>query len=665
MSDSPPNKWSVRCNHPNYISKGIYHDFTVFADGASDSAPFGGTQSRWKGGFTGRPGLLADLMPYLAPQASLQAPSQVSTRRSGLFTFWRFLDAYEAFLEEQGVSFQRVDRLHQITALHMKHYSVPGPEGRWRATQDTRARIIRSLIRDAITNQEIPDVFMQALPQTQIRKETLPDEVGLELIAHLRKLVLQIFLRWQRADHLASQGVNLLEMARESYSRKAWPVFNFVPTEADAHATYRALIEETGNPLPTATDLCIATGSQTTRQAPRWWPRYPNDHDHAGVRVPWPEVVSGLYPSGEDVALIFLLFLARSAWNPAVVASIDLEDWHAPYDEEHCWIFAPKARAKETLQWTISTLNGKTNCYFLVNVLAERAKPLRNLLISRPDLVNLPDVAARSPWVGVTATGRKRLLVLDPHDTSTINNRLRSAIASYNRMPDAKMRLPDVTGGDFRDIAAAIVYKRSKYSLWVLHILLGHKNVRTSRDYGFRTSAHKESFNLVRRTMDDVLEQIAVNRKFDIAITRARLAGHEVSEQDIARLMIARETRTYDGCGCADRFNPPPEIDPTNPQDGCTSCVQQHRCAASGCRNAFIFNDSLPHLCRRVAELEFLRERLGLVRFQEGSESRDLEALRATLEQWEQSEVQTHLGYWASKLADGSHRPVRFAGQHQ
>lgn len=665
MSESPPNKWSVRCNHPNYISKGIYHDFSSLAVGASDVAPAGATQSRWLGGFSGRPGLLSDLMPYLAPLASRMAPQQASSRRTGLILFWRFLDGYETFLEKQGVVVKRVERLHHITALHIKNFSLPGPNGSWRAAKDTRSRTIRSLIREAVVNQDIDDVFMPPIPDVRIRKETPPDEVGLELIAYLRKLVAHILIRWRRADQLASRGRNLLEVARDPHPGRARPSLTFVPTEADAHATYRALITATGNTLPTTTDLCVFTGVKMDGDLPSWWPRYPEGHRLAGSRVRWYDVVSGLYPSGEDVALMFLLFLARSAWNPSVTASISIDDWHAPYDSEHCWIFAPKARSGGALQWTISTLQGRTSCYSLVSALALRAEPLRHLVIEQPDLANLPDVAARSPWLGVTVAGHKKLYSADPQVSSTINNRLRSAIAAYNRSPEAKLVVPDMTAGDFRDIAAAIMYKKSKYSLWVLHVLLGHKSLRTSRDYGFRMSSFRESFNLVRKTMDDVLEQIAVHRKFDITITRARLAGHKVSKQDIARLMAARKARTYDGCGCADRFHPPVEIDPTNPQDGCTTCIQQHRCAASGCRNAFVFSDSLPYLCRRVAELEFLREQVGLVRFEDGSESSDLRQLLATLKQWREPEVRMHVRYWADKLADGSHKPIQFAGQHK
>lgn len=665
MSDTPPNKWSIRCNHPNYISKGVYHDFSTLADGACDVAPTGSTQSRWKGGFSGRPGLLADLMPYLAPLASGMSPQQASSRRSGLISFWRFLDAYEAFLEEQSISFRRVDRLHHITALHMKNYCLPGPNGSWRATQDSRARIIRSLIREAVIDQEIDDVFMPALPEVRNRKETPPDEFGLELIAYLRKLVAHILLRWRRADQLASQGRNLLDFSRDPHPGRARPSLPFIATEADAHTTYRALIKSTGNTLPTTTDLTSAAGLKQDGNLPTWWPRYAEGQELSGLPVRWYDVVSGLYPSGEDVALMFLLFLARSSWNPSVAASICIDDWHAPYDSEHCWVFAPKSRSGGSLQWTISTLQGRTSCYSLVNALAVRAAPLRELLRERPDMANLPDVAIRSPWLGVTVAGYKRLYAADPQVSATINNRLRSVITSYNQSPEARLVLPHMTAGDFRDIAAAIMYKKSKYSLWVLHLLLGHKNVRTSRDYGFRMSSFRESFNLVRRTMDDVLEQIAVHRKFDITITRAKLAGHEVSKQDIARLMAARRARTYDGCGCADRFHPPVEIDPTNPQDGCTTCIQQHRCAASGCRNAFVFSDSLPYLCRRVAELEFLREQVGLVRFEDGSEALDLKRLLITLRQWKEPEVRLHVQYWAERLADGSHKPIRFAGQHQ
>ncbi|WP_146160154.1 MULTISPECIES: hypothetical protein [unclassified Stenotrophomonas] len=218
---------------------------------------------------------------------------------------------------------------------------------------------------------------------------------------------------------------------------------------------------------------------------------------------------------------------------------------------------------------------------------------------------------------------------------------------------------------DFRDLAAAVMYRESKYSSWVVMVLLGHKNLATTRSYGFRRAAFAESFGLVAEAIDDVFSQISEKRVFDITLTRAKLSKMDVSSEDILRLEQARKNRTYDGAGCADPFNPPLEIDPNNKRDGCSICAQQHRCVASGCYNAFVFSDSMEGICRRIAELETIRNSVGAVRFNESSDSTDLRILRSTLRQWPPLIASAEIDRWMEKIANGRHMPIFFAGQHE
>lgn len=653
--------WKVPCLHPDYVSKGVFHDFSILASGAQSGGLHVG--SRWKGGFSGRPDLLADLMPALARANRTAAPNQANARRNAVVSFFRFLDAFEEHLATEKVPFEKVTRLHHITAMHMKYFTMPGPN--WDAATGSQARVVRAAIREMIEEMMLPSVFMAAIPDPRNRRETPSGAAGLRLIEFLREKVVATLARWRRADGLAASGRNLLIVQRDPHPGRGRPSLSFVPNEADAHTTYRALIEATGKVAPTTTDLAIATDYRIEGDLPMWWPKHVAEHERAGKKVQWREVVEGLYPTAEDVAVFHLLFLARSAWNAVTAASIHLDSWNSFYDEHHCWIFAPKPRSRGELQWTISKTVGNTSSFALVSVLAERGRRLRELVSKDPSLANLPDVVARSPWVGLAVSGYNPVFVVDPYATATLNNRLKSIIEECNARYADELQVPVMTTGDFRDLAAAIIYKESKYSSWMVHLLLGHKLVRTTREYGFRRASFAESFGQVRTVMNDIFSQIEESSEFDITLTRARVQGMSVSEEDILRLEVARKYRTYDGCGCADPYSPPVSIDPGNKRDGCTVCVQQHRCAASGCPNAFVFNDSLSYLCRRVAELDHLRVLIGFVRFDEGSEAGDLAALKETLTQWPKTDVDTEVRYWKSRIEDGTHKPIQFAGQHR
>lgn len=654
------NPWTVLCKHPDYISQRKLHDFSALADGVGNEIILG-RNHRWGGGFTGRPELLADLWPSLSANLSTKTPVSAMMKRSSLIRFWRFLDTFEAFLDEQGGSVRRVRRLHDLSAYHLNAFSSPGPEERWAACVGTQAFVVRSVIRAAVVDNELPELIVPSISSTTRGRETPPDDSGIAVIRYLRAEALAIMRRWRRADDMALEGRNLIALYERDDRFMKSP--GFVATEADAHATFRALVASAGRALPRMVELSRKLGLKD-RSLPSWWPKHARDHEYAGSKVNWSCMISGLYPTSRDIAIFFLLFVARSAWNVATAASINIEQWSSAYGDGHHWIFAPKFRSAGALQWTVSNEHAETSCYSLVQALLARGSALREHAQHYPGSCILPDVAVRSPWVGVTPQGGlKRLFVLSPHEPRTLRNWLADVIRSYNSV--AEIKVPPMSASDFRDLAAAVMYRESKYSSWVVMVLLGHKNLATTRSYGFRRAALEESFGLVAETIDDVFGQISEKRVFDITLTRAKLSRMDVSNEDILRLEEARKNRTYDGAGCANPFNPPLEIDPNNKRDGCSVCAQQHRCVASGCYNAFVFSDSMEGICRRVAELETIRSSVGAVRFSESSDSTDLQILRSTLKQWPPLTVAAEVDRWMERIANGQHMPTLFAGQHK
>jgi len=579
-------------------------------------------------------------------------------RRSALVSFWRFLDTYETYMSEKGVPIRRIERLHDITSLHLQMYSTPGPEGSWKATKDTRVANIRSIIRAAISDQGLPELLLSRFSEPQQRKETPDQESGIDFIRFLKLKVHAVLARWRRSDELAASGRDLIAAFPDGIPR------TILISEADAHATYRGHIKRTGNPILRLPTFMKALGIRTGA-FPEYWARHEQGHARAGLPVNMHELASGLFPTSGDICLFYLLYLARSAWNPATVASIDIENWTSPYDDEHAWLFAAKVRSGGSLQWTVSSTNNATSCHAIVRALIERSLMLRTYASSNLGSSSLPDVSTRSPWVGVTvkASGYA-IYVVDPYDTKTVNNRLTQFLKEYNATAKEGMKIPRMTSSEFRDVATAAIYKDSQYSSWITLILLGHKDLATSRRYGFRRSSYAESFSLLSGVVEDVLGQIAVKRKFDITLTRAKLAGMDISKADIDRLQTARRNRTADGSGCSNPYSPPIEIDPGNRRDGCDICVQQHRCAASGCPNAFVFSDSLQGLCKRVAELEHVQLTVGAVRFDSSSDAPDLRTLRLVLKQWSDEEVEAEVRRWRQAIADGIHMITWFAGRH-
>lgn len=656
-SPTTKRRWTFSSTHPDSLN--LVLDFGEFADGAGDVHPGGSGASKWQGGFSGRPGLMHDLMPTVVAIYGGRAIQQQTHLKTSIRAFWRFLDAYEAWLADSGNAFPRIDRLHQITGAILQAYSEPGPEARWVARVDGNARTVRTLIHDAVHASELQPISVAALKSPRrIPKEVVCDEEGIALIRHLRGSVTQIFRRWRRADVLAAQGRDLIMVGRVRRDCR--------PTEADAHATYRALIQRTSHPLPSVPALMTELGYMS-KALPVWWPRYEDDQLPAGrstnAVVSWEDCVAGLYPTSGDLASCALLCLGRSAWNPAVLCNLDIHGWTASYDDDHAWIHAFKSRGGGTIQHSISAISHPTGFYQVVTRLIARNASIRAWIASHRDAIANAEYALRTPWLGSSCKPGVLFFTADPRDTSNLNNRLRSHINEHNTQPSAKLQISKMTSSDFRDVAAATMYRESRYSMWTVMLLLGHKNLSTTRRYVYTRAGRQESHRLVAQVVGDAMDQIERTKAWDPVMTRASVEGIQVDSAARERLDVHRKNRTYAGAVCNDPCNPPVDIDPTHPNDGRSHCIQGHLCIARACPKATAFNDSLGDICKCVADLEWRQLHSGAVRFSTGSEEQDLENLRESLTQWPLEAVEVQLALWRELIERGEHRPIWFAGQ--
>jgi len=192
----------------------------------------------------------------------------------------------------------------------------PGPGGEWKAFGPTQTAILRALILDAASLLELPRLFVPRLNgRAPLPKDPPTEDECRSLFRFLRDHVLRMYARWDRADSLALVGRDLAPLlgAARLISK------GLKPTEADAHATYRALVARTGHPIHSGETLRRAFGLFEKPAMPSWWPKYsavdaPFGRKPGDVISPR-DLTSGLYPTFEDVVICALLCLWRSAWN--------------------------------------------------------------------------------------------------------------------------------------------------------------------------------------------------------------------------------------------------------------------------------------------------------------------------------------------------------------
>lgn len=621
-------------------------DFSEFWEGAPEELSGNGNNA-WGGAFRGRPRLADELWPHVQASSAYMRPEGIRGRRSQLRCLFRFLDGYEQLFGDD------IDSLSDVKDVHGILWQKPPNDAAWAPVYGNVYSEVKRIISLAKADSGAP-FWWPSSGRATLRPDS-PDARHVRALLHgLKREAQDIFTRWRRADEAAAIGNCLLGVAGRR--RRGTPV-----SDADCHRTYRDLIVATGEPLPSQRQLAEALGF---KNIPDWWP------------VTFKDLIAGLYPTSADLAIFAALFMARSGWNPSTVLALDVtdDDWAIQHGSEQNplrWIQSFKVRSN-AWQDTLSPERLTTGCYNIVKRLIERTSVLRAAIDKDPARCRLPAIALRSPWLGATAGDDSVFVLTRPE---TINITLRAIVKCVNDRnaeiagrshssgdpSSAAFVIPsNFKSSDFRDGFAAFVFQNSRYSWALTQWALNHKYPSTTRRYLRSRAWQSHTREALRRFGTILLDEIEVHRRVDPTVLRALASGHEVSHAQLAFLDQYR-SRSYVGMACADPRMPDPHIDPTHPKDGKALCINGHRCAS--CSQGVVLNDSLPHLAKRVAELEWLKRHANLTEWSDSSHEADLLVLKATLSQWPTSEADQHITHWAAEIENGRHRVLRFAGE--
>ena len=82
----------------------------------------------------------------------------------------------------------------------------------------------------------------------------------------------------------------------------------------------------------------------------------------------------------------------------------------------------------------------------------------------------------------------------------------------------------------------------------------------------------------------------------------------------------------------------------------CTLCLE----------NAVLLPDSLPGLCKRLAELRYLRSKMSVTAFQESSFLKELDNTELVLIAFDAQESTQLLEEWERRIESGAHRVIEF-----
>lgn len=651
----------VTCSHKEHSFLAQRFDFSELWDGAPEAIDGFGS---WRGSFRGRPALAEDLMPAVQLSCKGKKPERITRIRTYLRSLWRFIDDYEKWCatEPDGNFSTKIEQLEDIDAHLLLSWKLPAPSEEWEVVSRNTYIPVTALIKLARNYRELPRIIIPAFPKSDpINRREIPNEkVGRQLVRALAKRAKDILNRWDRADMLAAQGRNMLGIELIKKKGKFTLVVDGGVTEADLHATYRAAVADNGN-MPLSGREFLSLWGIVSNVRPTWWPTYPTGHPEAGRKVSFYDLTHGLYPSGSDVAALMLLFMARTGWNQSTVENLDIsadENWFKQYQSKYLYLFAYKPRAGDWMD-TVSHVRARTMPYQIVRCLQARTNPLRDVVNINPALCNNAVIARRSPWI----SWDMKFTVSKPIWVEPANKTLRKILNEVVRDSNATsvIQIPEaIAPSDLRDIFIGAAYMQD-FSLVLAQLAAGHKSPKTTFSYLRRRAWRAESEVRKNALFTVLIDQIETHRRIDLTLLRAQLDGIQITEEMVTNLERYREYMTYSGVACADPTHPPTFIDGSNPRDGTMMCTQQHQCVL--CPKGRVFNDSLPLLARRCAELVWLEENLPMEVVVETTIPYELKVTRATLTQWPLTKVEAQLAHWTQLIQTGDHRPVRFSGE--
>jgi len=702
LSKPPLAEFEIWTHHLNEIEP---TKFTVFRDGEHEP-PLSVSAERWAGPFTGRPELIAELLPILTSELAGKSLKTVRSAQTALRSWWRLLDS----VEKEGAATIRSAR--DFTDLHRQRAFDTGmPSGLFTWFINRLINPTRAALR-ALGNTEIKHLHWIGPERETGRmvKNALPEvEVVDPIRMALKHGWFAALHRWERTEALM-----LLGRPR---------------TSLEAGFSEEARLDEVGRSRDESRReeeaRLLKQYEQYSRASQRINGRVPcskleakaglteNEYVKAGYNLM--EMQRGFYPDGDDIRMAFMLCLAATGWNPQTLLDLDAtkseefivehprndpndkkghqylmkaqseneDDSFAEVDEEDTvysmggW----KERAKHEV-YTEGLKKSRASAPVIVLTLIERTAALREKL--RGDLTVLTahyqerksqggglkelqkahkeivqlQKRLRSPWL-YFALGSVQSLNEENFDASSKGRWLRHLITSINAVRPIDRQVPYIVATDFRKIFGNYWYRMSHGNILHVQKALGHAAVRTTQGY-LQNNVVQNQNNKNWSTFLQHFWEAVETGSVDPTVLAKLCNDGNMSAGELGLLVDYRALeRSRIGVPCLDPHNPPRDLDPTFVPDGESKCVAQ-RCTL--CQsNAVLAPDSWPGLCMRIAELRHLQEKLPMEVFSTvGSFGIELQNTERALLAFPDQPVEKHIELWVQRIADGEHVPPEF-----
>lgn len=626
-------------------------DLTEFATGGRRDQLRPQSRASWRDDYEGRPGFAAGIAEFF--QGTCPPKSKEASVRSYCRQLLRFLDTVDP-----QISVRTFDDLQDHHGMQLQKWT------RAQGYESGVYRSIKGLVDGARLATGARPLFWPARDRD---KQAHRDDIDLKgfqrVYTAFKKEAMSIKAMFREGHALADRGCDPRGIVSQAGTAAWYNVEN--------HAW---LVRElTADVLPTKEEF-YAAGARGLNKAndvvsekhdgPEYLAPGMTDRGRQGIvgKLRW------FYPSYQDTAVFFWLFLLGIGWNLATATTgmdvSNADSWYEdhPVDARFCILHAFKRRSGKHV-FAPCLAKPEWHPYQIIKYMVEITAPLRRTVLrrlhearQRHDADETPEAIAeiakleamaRSPWLYHVVNKVGHIGYLEPQDSHHLNAIARLVAERHGLTADHPTLAALVTG-EARDAWIGHAYITSGNNVLIARLAGQHADYRSLVHYLRRRRYRAQSEREVRRLQDLVFGDIAGGRILDPTRIRMFLQQGKITPEQEKRLLDHRQ-RTRLGMGCLDPTSPPRYIAPDH-VPGCLCRIQ--RC--TGCHFGIVFPDSLGPLARARAELIVIKRTISLAAWSGSSFEDEAESLDATLAEFDPIAVEATIKNWLDQFVTGS-----------
>lgn len=618
-------------------------DLTQFAIGMQ--SPRVGGNRKWNGSFNGHPILIEELAPFIRINYGNSSVKSVRTLKNSLRIWWRLFRKYHD-----------VAPIVSVADLGDFHGAMQMRDG----VSVDNANLFLALANAARGERGLsPLVWVKNPRETSILDVPAEEDIR-ALYMTLKRRVFATIDRWNAFDALVFDGKDWSECMKSRPQNLKW-------TLADAIATYGGISRKKKHPCPSRRACASHLGLKTKGS---------KFFDH------YEYIVFGLYPSRSDVQNVLMMILLRTGWNGETAVAIDGQNLEStvrdhPTSKAHHLLYSNKERGN-TEQAAHGQKRSDLSPANLVELLVGRTKPLRDFFSKEIALMSkqLVKVGADEDSLARISILRYQLasawvyIQRDDSEISTLTSQnyavgpdgkksaMLCLIQETNSSNNGVVVPESITLSDFRDAFISFTYQYSGYSWLETQLAAGHTSVNSLTTYLRKRRWKTFGEGRVVAFLESFWTEIKTRRIADPAVLRAMADRGEISDEQRVR-WINHKDRTRVGMGCKDFTHPPKDISPEHVEgDGCRA----QRCTL--CRLGVVFDDSVDHLARRLAELAWIKREIPLNSWYSSSFPLEVEATELALKNFAPELVAERQSFWEREIREGRHVPLSMEGEY-